>query len=150
MDCRSLRLATSDLPDQANQFEHAGLNSAADVDHFLINAVGCGGGDHGIDDVIDIDVVAGLFAAAVDDDRAVGERLLEVAGDDRGVRRGNALTWPVGIKYAQTNRLNPVLMANRPDIMLGGKLRDGIWGTRFDRERFLIGDLGLVSVDRAR
>ncbi|MFT4965025.1 MAG: hypothetical protein ACI9PP_002314 [Halobacteriales archaeon] len=81
-DCR---IGVRGLLDGLGEVENGGFGARADVVR-LADGVGRGGAKVGLDDIVDVDEVAGLRAVAVDGDRLVVPGLFEEDGDDARVR----------------------------------------------------------------
>ena len=77
---------------------------------------------HRLDHVVNVNVVARLFAVAMDDQRPFAQRLLDKLGDDRRVGRRNGLAGAIGVENAQGDRLDAPQLADGADVILGGQL----------------------------
>jgi hypothetical protein len=84
------RVGVRGLVDGLGEVAGGGFGARADVVR-LADEVGRGGQEVGLDDIVDMDEVAGLRAVAVDGDRLVVPGLLEEDGNDRRRSTGVAL-----------------------------------------------------------
>ncbi len=140
---------TRHLPHERDQIAHAGLASAAHVDHAPIHVVRRRGRRQRLDHVVHVNVIAALRAIAIHHERRAREGVPEEARDHRGVRGGQGLARPVGVEHAQGHGLNPPQRADGAHVILGGEFAHGVRAARVGDGVLAQRLRSLLTVDRA-
>ena len=123
------------LADDLCQLVDRGLLPAADVDGLTVD-VGGGSGGQGFHHIVDVDKIAALATVTVDDDGGVLIHLAHHVGDDRGMGGRQRLSWAVGVKDAQGDRLEADQLPHGEKIVLCRHFAHRIGDSRLDRHLF--------------
>ena len=83
-----------------------------------------------VDQILDIEEIAGLLTIAEHGDRQTFLRPLAENADDPGIRRGRILAWAEDVEEAEDHRLQTMLATVEIEVVLAGQFVRGIRGQR--------------------
>src|SRR5690349_9565558 len=136
--------------DEIEQLEQAGPRAAADVAGQLGRAGLVGRQEVGPHDVLDEREVPARLPVAVDRRAPALEDRGREPRDHRGVFRVRVLAGPEHVEIPKDDRLDPVELPKRVDVVLARQLAGGIWRAGIGSLRLARRQLGAATIDRRR